>query len=803
MGPVMAFWAVALLIAALALPIAFTLFRRFPDAGAGLSFPLGLALVGFGYFTLRVASVLPAGRAGYVLAVALFALLSATVAARDRRFWATLRRSLPALMITAGLFTLAFFAYVAFRSFRPDVAGTEQPMDFMYLNATLESPAYPPHDPWLAGQRASYYYFGYLQVGVLTAVSGVKSSVGYNLGLAYTFAAAATAIASLVAALTRCSLGRRGRKWAVPAAGVAVVMLLGVGSLSAVFEWAAAHGHYNRDVFELMGVEWLIPCEPGVTGNCFSGPADPRTTAWYPTEYWFWWRGTRIIPDTITEFPFFSFMLGDLHPHVMAIPLVLLALGLSAATWRGRSLLRLQSHLRSPFTGVVLALLLGALAFQNAWDLLTFSGAFALAVLVRNLRAAPPGRALVATAGYLGPLFALAVVAYLPWYLDFSSQASGLYPYAGRGTRPAHAFLQFGPLLLAGLLTLVPAARPFDRDAAARFVAHAAWVLLLPMALWVALTIYHHDLSEALQARRAGGWVTLGAYGAATWALVTAFLLLAWQRRAAALPTGMAAAGALLLFGAELFLIRDVFFGGTPRLNTVFKLTYQAWVLLSVAGAVGLATAIRDARTGHAPGWLAVPVGALLVAGLAYPLTAAPNRTEGFSGGTAIDGLAFLARDDPSEYALTRWVHDHTAPGDIILEATGRAWRRDENGRPVIYDSRIDYTDAGRIAARTGRQTLIGWYSHEIQWRGDTEANRKEFNRRQDLVDSAYTSPDPLRAVEVMKETGARYLVVGRVELSRYAGDIMPPFETVLEIAFESGGLRVYRLPEGGAGTAR
>ncbi|MCK6566034.1 MAG: hypothetical protein L6Q80_14990, partial [Dehalococcoidia bacterium] len=89
----MAFWAVALLIAALALPIAFTLFRRFPDAGAGLSFPLGLALVGFGYFTLRVASVLPAGRAGYVLAVALFALLSATVAARDRRFWATLRRS--------------------------------------------------------------------------------------------------------------------------------------------------------------------------------------------------------------------------------------------------------------------------------------------------------------------------------------------------------------------------------------------------------------------------------------------------------------------------------------------------------------------------------------------------------------------------------------------------------------------------------------------------------------------------------------------------------------------------------------
>lgn len=800
MASVMAFWAVALLIAVLALPIAFCLFRRFPDSGAGLSFPLGLALAGFGYFTLRVASVLPAGRAGYVLVVALLAIASAAVAVRDRRFGSTLRRSVPALMITAGLFTLAFFAYVAFRSYRPDVTGTEQPMDFMYLNATLESPEYPPHDPWLAGQRASYYYFGYLQVGVLTAVSGVRSSVGYNLGLAYTFAAAATAIASLVAALTRWSLGPRGRRWVLPAAAVAVLMLLGVGSLSAVFEWSAAHGHYNRGLFELTGVEWLIPCDAGVTENCYSGPTDPRTTAWYPTEYWFWWRGTRIIPDTITEFPLFSFLLGDMHPHVMAIPLVLLALGLAAATWRGRSALDLRKHIENPWPAVVCALVLGALAFQNAWDVLTFSGAFALAVLVRNLRARPPGAALIATAGYLGPLLALAGVAYLPWYLDFSSQASGFYPYVGRGTRPAHAFLQFGPLLLAGLLALLPALRRLDREEARRFGAHAAWVLLVPLALWIALTIYHSDLSDALRARRAGGWVTLGAYGAATWALVTAFLLLARERRAAALPAAMSAAGALLLFGAELFLIRDVFFANTPRLNTVFKLTYQAWILLSVGGATGLLMAVSEARAGRVSGWLAAPVSVLLVAGLAYPLTALPNRTDGFGGGTSIDGLAFLAQYDPPEYALTRWVHDNTEPGDVIIEATGRAWRRDENGRPVIYDHRIDYTDAGRIAARTGRQTLIGWYSHEIQWRGDTEANRKEFTRRQDLVDSAYTDPDPARAAAVMRETGATYLVVGRVELSRYAADIMPPFETVLEVAFESGGLRVYRLADASAG---
>ena len=82
-----------------------------------------------------------------------------------------------------GLFTLAFFAFVSYRSYVPDIAGTEQPMDFMYLNATLTSPEYPPHDPWLAGERASYYYFGYLQAGILTASAGVPASTGYNLSL--------------------------------------------------------------------------------------------------------------------------------------------------------------------------------------------------------------------------------------------------------------------------------------------------------------------------------------------------------------------------------------------------------------------------------------------------------------------------------------------------------------------------------------------------------------------------------------------------------------------------------------------
>ncbi|MEP6871842.1 MAG: DUF2298 domain-containing protein, partial [Anaerolineaceae bacterium] len=703
MSDVLAFWAVSLIVGALAMPIAFVLLRRLPDAGAGMSFALGLVLVGYAYFILRIGHVLPHGRGGYLLALPLVSLVSAAVAGRDRRFASTFRRTWPGWAAAAGVFTLFFFTYVSFRSYNADIGGTEQPMDFMYLNATLTSPDYPPHDPWLAGERASYYYFGYLQAGVLTASAGVPASTGYNLSLAYTFGAAAAGIASLAFALARWALGSRGRRWAIWAGALAVAFLLFVGSLSAIFEWSAAHGNTNRGVYEAFGLEWMIPCSPAQKTDCYAGPVENRTNAWYPTEFWFWWRGSRIVPNTITEFPFFSFLLGDLHPHVMSIPLVLLSLGISASVWRGRRKLAWETHRRNPFPGLALALIFGALAFQNAWDLLTFSAVLVLAVLARNFRRGPPRDFLLGTASYLVPLFIIAGAAYIPWYLDFSSQAGGFEPYVGAGTRPAHAFLQFGPLLAAALLALTWAFRHVGREVLSNSLTSTAWLPLLPLLGWMVLAGLNGDYRSGLEARGAGGWLTLAVYGATVWLLAASAVALAIRRNGAAFGVALLSIAAMLLYGAELFLIKDVFFGSLPRLNTVFKLSYQSWMLLSAGGAVALVVALQRAASGRSrSGWLALPVALLGCAGLVYPVLAAANRSDGFEKETAIDGLVSLARSNPHEYALTRWMQDNTNPGDVVIEASGRTWRRDANGAASVTDAGNDYTNAARISARTG-----------------------------------------------------------------------------------------------------
>jgi YYY domain-containing protein len=788
---VLAFWAVAVGTAALAFPIAQLIFRRFPDGGAGIALPLGLMLSGWSYFLLRVTSLLPFGRGGALVALALLGLAGAAAWGLNRRARSDSRRSAGAAWAMLALFTSAFLAYTAFRSYVPEIQGTEQPMDLLYLNAAVASPSYPPEDPWLAGHSASYYYFGYLQVGLLTQAAGVPSSVGYNLGLSVVFGAVVTGAVSVAVALARGLRGGR-RGWTIAAAGfAAVLLLLFVGSLTAPFELAAAHGRSHSGLFRAFGLEWLLPCAPGQTERCY--PDAARTSAWYPTEFWWWWRGTRVIPSTITEFPFFSFLLGDLHPHLMALPANLLAVALALACWRSRRPLPTRGSLppAEGFRLAVTAILLGGLAFLNAWDVITFVLLVGAAAVGRTLSLRP--RDVPLAAAWFLVVVGAGVLAYLPWWLDFRSQASGLQPYVGPGTRPAHALLQFGPVGIAALTgTIVLAARGRDAPIRGAFAVGLA-VLVLPLAVWALFTLVRGDFETAIRARTTGGFVTLGAfaYGAAVSAMA-AVALSRVGRTAEAAVAALAAGGLLLLYGAELFYIRDVFAGSAPRMNTVFKLSYQAWLLLSLAGAGGAAAVLASRRP--ALRLAAAPAALLAVVGLVYPVTSLPNRTDGFAGPTAIDGLAFLAEASPGEWALLQAIRNYVPPGAVVVEATGRTWRKGNAG-PELVSANVDYTDAGRIAARTGRPTPIGWYFHELQWRGDSQANHRLLSARQELVDGVYLAPDAATALDRLRRLRAEYVVVGPVERSRYPADLMPRFGEFLVTVYDDGIVQLYRLP--------
>jgi uncharacterized membrane protein len=237
--------------------------------------------------------------------------------------------------------------------------------------------------------------------------------------------------------------------------------------------------------------------------------------------------------------------------------------------------------------------------------------------------------------------------------------------------------------------------------------------------------------------------------------------------------------GVLLLYGAELLLIKDIFFGGAPRLNTIFKLSYEAWVLLSIAGGIGLAAAASRAARHRAELFALVPAAAFGAASLLFLVIAIPERTNGLSNSTTLHGLDFARARDADEYALLDWVQTNVPPDAVVAEAPGRG-----------------YSDSSRLSGRSGRLTVLGWRGHEFQWRGADPALDAMLQQRESMLDAAYQAgADPAPLAALVAAFDVQYVVVGSIELGRYPSDIMTDFPRFLDLVYETGAYRIYRVP--------
>jgi len=777
-------WLVVEAVGLVALPLAFVLFRRLPDRGYAFAKPVGVLLGGYLFWLALTAHLLPNRPGSIVWCYLALAVASGLVfRARKREILEGLQERIGVVIAVEVVFTLGLFTAAYLRSYVPQIDGTEKPMDFMFLNTVSRSRYYPPADPWLAGFSASYYYFGYVLQGMLGKLAAVPTSVAFNLGLAGTAALAASAAFGLAYDLV--ALGRRATfATAAAAGGAAVALVLIIGNLEGVLEFAKANGVGSEGFFRSMGIANLAEALP--------------SPHWYPsdsTSYWWWWRATRVCPDAncIMEFPFFSFLLGDLHPHVMAVPFVLTTVALGLSFWRSEVELSAETWSASPGGLVLPGILVGGLGFLNAWDLPTFGFLVAVLVFARNLRGAGDwGRAFRRSVGFVAPLALVAVLAYVPFYATFHSQAAGLDAVSNGATRPLHAALIWLPL--AVVTVTVPLVYVL-REPAARTRSRLAVVGAVPLALlaaWaVVLEANGGAIGEAISAR-GWNWLSAGAFAAAFCVSVLSL----WHAAESdadgdddrvgdgLVPLfAMTAVAALLVLGAELFFIKDSF---GSRLNTVFKLYYQAWLLLGVSGGFGLywlaqhwQPAPRSAGELLRGAWGGVATLALIGA-LLYPLGATLSRTFelGRLAGAptrTLDGMAFVSRNSPDQAGVVDWLRRRAGTGERIVEAV-----------------KTSYSDASLVSARTGVPTVLGWPFHELQWGrpGAVIATREAD------VNEAYSTVSLEEALAILRKYRVTYVVVGNVERAKYPPAGLAKF-TALQAVYTSGTTSIYRVPFG------
>jgi len=821
MAAFIAWYVIITLLGWLAFPLVYRLFPALADRGFTLARAAGLLVWAYVFWLFTTLGLSFNDLGGILFGLVPLIALSAWAAFQslsggegaginrlsEIRHW--LRENI-GLVLTAEFLFLAAFALLALlRAGNPTLDNAEKPMELMFINSILRSPSFPPHDGWLSGYAISYYYFGYVMTAMLAKLSGVSGSIAHNLMTALVFALGAVGSYGILFNL----LARRGASSdaasgnPIGAALVAPLFLLIVSNVEGFLEavhrrgllWSGAQNFWT----------WLDIKELN------QAPAQPYS--WIPDRFWWWWRASRVISDydlkgeareVISEFPFFSFLHADLHPHVLAIPFILLtiavALNIFLAGWRGSmgpSGLRLKIH---PIGFAASALLLGGLAVLNIWDILLGAALLTLAYGLMCVRL--EGWSWERLLDMLGFGVALAIsgfVLYLPFYFGFSSQAGGLLPNIVSPTRGAQLWVMFLPLFLPLLAWLAYAS--IGHEGRARW-ATGLWatlglVLTLTVALlavsWIATLREPGALAGVLNSQ---GVADLGSLARAALARRGAFigglltmlaifvpavsLLSALHKEAPAKKSGTVARtgpetdpfvilliiiGSLLLIGPEFVYLRDQF---GYRLNTIFKFYFQAWLVWSIPAALAVVILNRRLR-GVVGAVFSAALLILLLVSLTYPVLAITNKTNNFKPplGWTLDDFRRIERGNPDEAAAILWLK--SAPDGVLAEAVGGS-----------------YTGYGRVSVYTGLPTVLGWPGHEVQWRGTADPQ----GSRQEDIKLLYESIDWDSARPTLDRYSIRYVYVGPLERSTYAVDEQK-FADNLGLVFQQGEVHIYEVP--------
>ncbi|MFA7297882.1 MAG: DUF2298 domain-containing protein, partial [Dehalococcoidia bacterium] len=321
------------------------LFGGLRSGGALFAKPLGLTLVALLAWIVAAETPLPYGTSLVAACAAAPWAWTGWLAWRRPDLVRALRGRLVLIAVGEVLFVALFLVATLARMQTPNATDTEKPMDLMLLTSIRAATSMPPEDGWFSGFTLSYYHLGHVMVDIVGRIAGQPPSVEMILGVSAAAAMAGVAAFALAGDIVALSPTRqRASVWL--AGGVAVVSLCFLATAEGFAELLSAHGYGPPGLWAALGVDGL--------------PGTQFTVDGVPTQMWWWWRATRVLPGTITEFPAFSVILGDPHAHLLALPLGVVALATALPAFAGREPLHWGAWRRNPG-----ALLLAASVFAG------------------------------------------------------------------------------------------------------------------------------------------------------------------------------------------------------------------------------------------------------------------------------------------------------------------------------------------------------------------------------------------------------------------------------------------------------
>lgn len=697
-GDVWTFWTwylLALVMGVAAMPLTGRLFRRFQDRGWMFSKVTAIAVSGFLTWFLVAVKIIKFTTGTCIVVTLVCAAASLILYCREQKagFECIPFVHLDLVYAEELLFFAAFLLWTYFAGFHPAAYGTEKFMDYGFMEAMMRSKTLPATDLWYSQGKINYYYGGQYFAVFLTKLSGAKVELTYNLMRTFVAGLAFAMPFSLVHQMVTDRLGKTGSRWKKALPSV-------TGILAGISVSIAGNMHY-------VVYGQIIPFIRKLKGEEVS-------SYWFPDATRYIGFNPDVEDKTIHEFPCYSFVLGDLHAHVVDIMSVLLLLGLLYAWMKkvrttelsGESMSRKQFWKKQLLMPQLLAAgaLLGMFHWTNYWDFVIYFVVTCGAALFMNI-IGQKGKirwALGVTAAQAAEILILATVIILPFTLQFdtSNMVQGIAP-AQHHSLPHQLLVLWG---LPGILTIL-------------FV-----VSLLVEKLRGAeqKSLYHLLASIRLPD-------------------LFAVLL------------GLCAIGLVLI--PELVYVRDIYENGNARANTMFKLTYQAYIMFGMTMIYAIFRLLVIGKNKI--------LKVLAFIGLFFFVWTCGyfgNSVHSWFGEVwkpsqykGLNATAFLETDFPEDVNGIRWLKENISDAPVVLEANG--------------DS---YSEYERVSAMTGLPTIMGWYVHEWLWRGDLA----DLNAKIEEIKEIYTSTDETRVKELLENYNVSYIFVGSCERNKYGADL-------------------------------
>lgn len=826
-------WLVLQLFALAAVPLVFVIFRNTPDRGWALSKSAGLLAVTYITWLTGSSHVIPYTRGSILFAVLFlaFAGVAAWVAFIPKRprwiltFLKARWRYILAVEI-AFLYMLLFFANV--RTFTPEAmydpgrSGAEKFGNMTHLQSIYHTRFFPPSDCWFAGLPLNYYYMGHLQMASVGKFAGIGPEIAFNLGLATIVALTFLNAFGLTYWLTR----RIG--WAI-AAGWAVTVFGNIDGMQQFFinfsaAWRETASLPESHLFAALNKATFHP-------------------------YFDFWRTSRIVHHTITELPWFSAILGDLHPHHMSLSNWLLTLGVLLAFWRSPGQMKWTRQVFANWPRLILlALLYGLCNTINSWDMVTLMGCI---IAVLTAKAALNFRPrLTSVLWWFGGNVGLLIVLI----------ALGSQIFVAPFIMTFHAPMETG----LSTFQLLPR---YLRTWLSDYFVHFG-LFLAPILVEIALLTWNR-LKLERQRRQADSGVSgmaliLGVSGGALLlgkalsgyylpgfcvaTMILAVYLAVSQRQSG--ETGWTPAvlslfvfcQTVVLF-VEFFYVNDRYAGTLERYNTLFKFWYPLWPVYGVVAGwaawrlqrripCGLRQPkdAKNQKSQASPSWrnrltrvwqripsdgwvprLAFWGAAIFIfaAGMTYPLGSTANRTGIFNSNRLeqiknMESRAGAANETRFKQLRQSTVRTLDARAYMAAEPDGLSddyeimkWlvQYEKGGARILEANKhgSSYGPWGRMATMTGNKTLVGWGHHEHQWRPDEQFHDLLNPMMIDTL-KIYQTLDQAEAMALIEKHKLDYVMVGGLEKKEYKPEQLKKFEDMLELAVESGGSRLYRV---------